>query len=84
MKVYYITEDGVNIYKNDSFYYLYEYFNHNVKSYDIKFWDNKVMASFKDNEIYLKDKIKFSDKDAIKNYIKLNNIEVTNPFILNH
>lgn len=72
----YTTYDKVEIFEGDNFYLLYD--NGKNYPYCIKFWEAKVMQSLFANRKYLKDKLLFSCKDAIKKYIIDNDIKTNN------
>jgi hypothetical protein len=75
----YTTYDKVEIFEGDNFYLLYD--NGKNYPYCIKFWDAKLMQSLFANRQYLKDKLLFSSKEAIKQYIVKFNV-ITNNFHL--
>jgi hypothetical protein len=79
LKHVFLSYDKVKLYEGDNFYFLDSFIDNDKKrKYIIKFWDSKVMASFSENKIYLKGRIKFSSKEVIKKYIIRKNLVVTN------
>ena len=58
------TEDDVEIFDGDNFYLI-------GKEFTLKYWDFKT-HNYIGNEIYLKDKVKFSNEKSAQYYIDLN------------
>ena len=78
-KASYISYDNVEIFQGDNFWHLDNGSKiDNKLIYHIKYWDCRLMDTFAKNRIYLKDKIKFSDKLELKKYILKNNLEIIN------
>jgi hypothetical protein len=76
MKPVYTTVDNVKLFEGDSFYMLAKDLGR--ETYHIKYWNARVMETFKANSIYLEDKLKFSNKESLKDYIDSNNIIALN------
>ena len=77
-KAFYISHDNVELFEGDNFWFLVSDIVNDKLVYHIKYWDCKVMENFAENRLYLDDKLKFLNKDAIKKYILANNLEVRN------
>lgn len=63
--VLFVTEDGKEIREGDNFWVVTE-------SFEIKYWDFKVMDSIELNIYYFKGKKRFSTKQAAQEYIDMN------------
>ena len=75
MKAKYITQDNKPIFEGVDFYILHRNLD---GSFTIKYWDSSVMESLKMNKLYLdsdNNKLKFSSKQAIKDYINFKELK---------
>jgi len=59
------TEDNIDVFEKYNFWFLQD-----LNSDHLKYWDWRVMS--RDNDIYLKDKIKFLTKEGAEEYILMN------------
>jgi len=63
--VLFVTEDGKEIREGDNFWVVTE-------SFEIKYWDFKIMDSIESNIYYFKGKKRFSTKELAQKYIDMN------------